>query len=98
MISKWTAHLKTPEDVEDFKRTFNHSRPVLARLQQIVEEKLQSLDIQETSLENYNSPNWAYKQAHQNGFRQALSAFKLLTDQESTNDPKQLIRTNQRPT
>lgn len=91
MISKWTQHLSNPEDKAKFQQEIYGAKRVLDRLRDIVSEKETSMDVQEMSLNSYESPSWAYRQAHNNGFKQCLTAFSNLINldqKENTNDPK----------
>ncbi len=84
MITAWTKHLKTEEDKEKFTRSLKASRYILDRLQELLDEEKAGLDAAEISPKIYETPNWDYKQAHNNGFRAALKMVsKLITfDQE----------------
>lgn len=92
---EWTKHLKTDEEKASFYNEVMGSKRVLDRLKDMISAKEQSLDYQEMSLGSYESPNWGYRQAHNNGFRQCLTAYKNLLNldqQDNNNDPKQSIR------
>jgi len=80
MISKWTDHLHDEKAKERFKNQVLAARDVLARLGQILDEKERDLNRKEVSLENYSQPNWAERQAHQNGERSCLYSLKRLID------------------
>lgn len=90
MITAWTQHLTNPEEKKQFENTVQAAKPVLERLKQLIEQKESSLEFQEMSLTSYDNPNWPYRQAHQNGFKQCLTAYKkLLTlDQKETNNER----------
>lgn len=75
MITLWTSHLRDPEDKERFEKSIQSSKSVLDRLKDILEGRLKAIDIMETSLEAYSSPNWDYKQAHYNGSKAELKAL-----------------------
>src|ERR1700749_2318985 len=66
MYSVWTDHLKTPEDKERFRSSLESAKPVLDRLQAILDDKATAIDTAERSVANYDNPNWAYRQAHPN--------------------------------
>lgn len=85
-MNHWTKHLKDPEEIARFERTLWNSKPILDRLKQLVSEKEQSLDRSEASLEAYEKPNWAFIQAHKNGYRSCQEQIKALL----TLDPKEL--------
>lgn len=84
MITAWTKNLKTEEEQEKFKKSLYASRHVLGRLQELMDEEKSGLDAAEISPKMYDSPNWDYKQAHNNGFRAALKMVSKLI----TPDPK----------
>ena len=83
----WTKHLKTDEEKEQFRKTILGSKEVLKVLKVLLEEKENSLERSEVKLEAYESPSWAYKQAHQNGYRSCLKAMINLInlDQKENN-------------
>src|SRR5205814_9862430 len=80
MITKWTQHLKEPKDQEDFKESIYRARHVLDRLRAICDEFESAVERSEQSTKVYDCSNWAYLQAHYNGFKQCLSQFKSLLD------------------
>jgi hypothetical protein len=83
MISKWTSHLKDPEEKQRFESSILGSKRVLERQKEIIDEMISELNIAETSPKNYEIPNWDYRQAHNNGFRQCLNVMrKLITIEE----------------
>lgn len=93
MISAWTKHLKNQEDKEEFEKYIRGSRRLLERLEILLSEMNQDVENSETSPRSYDNPNWAYRQAHANGFKQCVKMIqKLITlDQEQTID-RELIR------
>lgn len=78
MITKWTSHLKDEEDKERFATSVMASKHVLDRLIQIIEEMEDDLDAAERSPKTYETPNWDYRQAHNNGAKQYLNIFKKI--------------------
>ena len=85
MISRWTQHLKEPEDQERFRASLLGQKWLLNRLSDILDEEEQGIDRSEMSSKVYDTSNWAYLQAHKNGYRQALSVLKKLV----TLDPQE---------
>lgn len=69
---------------EDRQRTIEVVRNnvfLMTRLREILEKQLGGIENLETSLNVYdNTPNWALKQAHLNGMRQAYKEMMKLTD------------------
>lgn len=69
--SIWTAHLKTEEERNDFRKHLGllTGDAVLKRLKQILTQRLEQTTNEK---ESYDSPAWAYKQADINGRRTEL--------------------------
>jgi hypothetical protein len=86
-VSAWTKHLKTQEEKDQYIQSLHRVDWVLKHVKQLILSSSDSIESVEISPKSYDSPNWAYRQAHSNGYRQALKDFtKLLTlDQEETN-------------
>jgi hypothetical protein len=90
MYSKWTSHLKTPEEKEQFKNSVLGSKRVLQRLQEVLDEMETEVMKAEINPKTYEIPNWANRQAHNNGYRQCLFLVKKLIDldQQETKSEK----------
>jgi hypothetical protein len=73
----WVKHLKDPTKREEYIQTLRASQTIIERLTTLLEEYEIAIDKTETSLVEYDSPSWAYKQAHRNGQR---STLKYLSD------------------
>lgn len=86
MISAWTKHIKDEQVKERFKTTVLHSKPTLERLQQMLDEMEMDLTRAELDKRIYDTPNWDYKIAHDNGFLDCLKKVKRIInlDQEET--------------
>ncbi len=84
MITAWTKHCKTPEEKEQFIESLKRVKWVLDHAKSLVDSNLASQEAMEISPKSYDNANWAYRQAHANGYKQALKDFtKLRTlDQE----------------
>lgn len=98
---KWTQHLTDTKDKNRFYADVLSSKHVLKRLADMVDEKLSSMDMKEMSLASYDNPNWAYRQAHQNGLRTFAEWTKSIVNldqKETNNDPTQSIRQQAGPT
>lgn len=78
MISAWTKHLKNDTDKEQFKNQVQGSKLVLERLQDILKEVETEQDNIERSPKMYEIPNWDYRQAHLNGYKQCLSTIQRI--------------------
>jgi len=78
MISAWTKHLKSEEEKTKFKNSVLGSRVVLERLQELINE----IEDEQTQIERspklYDMPNWDYRQAHLNGFKDCLLKIKKI--------------------
>lgn len=88
MISAWTKHLKSDEEIIQFKNEIQGSKTVLKRLTDLLIEMEEELNRSELSSKNYDSPNWAPKQAHVNGQKAQIRTIKFLInlDQQENND------------
>ena len=83
--SLWLSHLKDSKEREEYKNKLLASRFLLDKLHEIVYNivKMET----RPSTKDYDSPSWAYLQAHQNGRLEAFEEIlKLLSisDQEDT--------------
>lgn len=85
MISAWTKHLKE-EDKDNFKKQVLSSKAVLGRLGVLLQELEGDLIQTELDTRIYDIPNWDYRQAHTNGFRDCLRKINKLInlDQKET--------------
>lgn len=86
MYTKWTQHLKDPEDKERFVNSILGSKIVLRRLQDLLKEEEQSLDRSETDIRVFDQPNWAERQAFKNGYRSCLGVLNKLIDLDHQRD------------
>jgi beta-lactamase class D len=66
----WIKDLKEPEQREHFKKLLYGNEKVLDKLTQILYNYIKE---SETNTNDYDSPSWAYKAAHNNG---RIEAFK----------------------
>lgn len=78
MISAWTKNCKTDEDKQRLTQTIQNSKGALDRLSEILVEMELDLSNSELAARNYDSPNWAYKQAHVNGQKAMIRGIKTL--------------------
>jgi len=69
MLSEWTRHLKDQKDKSDFEDQIKSYRPVLERLQQLIEAKAKTLEVAEYSVKDFDTPNWEVKHAWRVGGR-----------------------------
>lgn len=85
MIPNWTNNLKDPSEAERFRKYLYGSKSILERQYQLLTDMENELDKSETDTSSYDSPSWAARQAHKNGFRECLQKIKKLI----TLDPKE---------
>jgi hypothetical protein len=79
MISAWTKHCKSDDEKQQYLESLRRVSWVMEDLRKLVNESVDSIELQETSPKSYDSPNWAYRQAHANGYKQAMRDFMKLT-------------------
>jgi hypothetical protein len=61
------------EGKEDLERTLRNSTYVLGKLKTILKDELLSIDKAETTITDFDEPNWANKQAFRNGRKAGLT-------------------------
>jgi hypothetical protein len=74
---EWTKGLDQKAK-ESLEQTIRNSTTALTRLLEIVEEREAELTRKECSVDDYDTPNWAVRQAHRNGERSQLRKLKDL--------------------
>lgn len=72
MIIDWVKHCKSIEEKEQYVASLARAKWVLDDLSKLVNSNLNGREVAEISPKTYESPNWAYQQAHNNGYKQAL--------------------------
>ncbi len=90
-VSAWTKNLKTDEDKSKFLGMLFRARHVFERVLELIDENEKSISFSEVSPKAYDNPNWHYRQAHANGYKQCLRDFKKLftLDQEELKNGRQ---------
>lgn len=70
----------SPSEAEDLKKSLLSSKKVLDKLSEIC----YNISISKENIRegDYDNPSWAYKQAHLNGYRDALNTIIRLTSLE----------------
>lgn len=82
MITAWTKHCKTEEEKQQYTESLKRVKWVLDQAKSLV--TTDGIEASEMSPKSYDNPNWAYRQAHANGYKQAVKDFhKLLTIDDS---------------
>lgn len=92
MLINWTSHLTDPEEKVRFQNQVLSARPVLERLHQLLTEDEKRIDFIDTSVKQFDNPNWAYRQAFNNGGRATYNFIKKLINLDQQKD----IITNER--
>jgi len=86
MISAWTKHISDAAEKEKFKQTVLSSKTTLQRLQAMINEMKEEVDNLELNNKIYDVPNWDYRQAHLNGFKDAIKKInRILTLDQQDN-------------
>jgi hypothetical protein len=85
LYNAWTQNLQTEEEKERFKSALIGAEPILKRLNELLEIKERDIDRVERSQKAYENPNWAYLQAHRNGYLTAIQAIKNLVTPDQEN-------------
>lgn len=80
MKTEWFKHLKTKEEQEKFKEVVNSSTLILDRLREIVYNRYKNGN--SISIDDYDSPSWAYKQADRLGEQRAYEFILSLLNIE----------------
>jgi hypothetical protein len=96
MISAWTQHLKTEEDKKAFEKDLRSSL-ILERLKEIIQKDKDNLSLRETSPKVYDNPNWAYRQAHANGYMSCLNEYLTLLNLDIKDNNEHAVRPELRP-
>lgn len=81
MNSKWLGNLKG-EERENFKLSVLRSKIVLDKLHEICYNMYR--DREKVEFFDYESPSWSHRQAHRNGYLEALRDVLNLTDIKPT--------------
>lgn len=83
MYSVWFKDL-TPEEKEQFKELFKNSPRLLGQLIKVLQSQIDTITRHESSIEDFDTPNWDNKQAWRNGCRSAYrSVIDLITIKET---------------
>lgn len=74
---EWFAGIK-PEDKQKFEDTLRNSIVIVRQLNLLLDRWEDELKIAESKLADYETPAWAYKQAHRNGDRSRIRKLRDL--------------------
>jgi hypothetical protein len=88
MKIQWTSNLKTEEEKEKFQRQILAAKPVLERLDFLLNERSKAIDSIESGVEKYIQPGWSAIQAHYNGEKASIKYIRNLInlDQKERTD------------
>lgn len=78
MITAWTKDCKTEEDKQQRIESIQRAQWLIDLINSLVDSNMASQEATEISPKVYENANWAYRQAHLNGYKQALTDFKKL--------------------
>jgi hypothetical protein len=77
---KWFKGERDKKVRDDFEKMLRHDGVVLGRLRDVIDELREEIERQETSIEDFDSPSWALKQASRLGEKRGLNKVRdLLT-------------------
>jgi hypothetical protein len=77
---KWFKGERDKKAREDFERMLRNDGVVLGRLREVLNDLRNEVERQETSIEDFDSPSWALKQASRLGEKRGLTkVIDLLT-------------------
>ena len=74
----WLKKCKSEEDKAKYIASLQRAKWVLDDLSELVDSNMSANEAGEISPKSYDNPNWAYRQAHVNGYKQALKDLKNL--------------------
>lgn len=97
MITAWTKHLTNPEEKEQYAKSLSNSKWILDHLSDLLTKVETDVTRQEISPRAYDNANWPYRQAHSNGFKQAIRVVKQLISLDLKEQHDQSIRAGERP-
>lgn len=78
MITAWTKHCKTEEEKHQFEESLKRVKWVLDHTKELINTSMEAVEASEISPKSYDNANWPYRQAHSNGYKQALRDFSNL--------------------
>lgn len=93
-VSAWTKHLRTEAEKERYLATLRRAHKLFDHINELISQSESSLDNQEVSPKAYDNPNWHYRQAHANGYRQCLRDFKKLFNLDQKEHNEHPVRPN----
>lgn len=97
MITAWTQNLSSDEEKKQFEDAVRSSKPILDRLAEILKGDQTNLTRREVSPSVYDNPNWAYRQAHANGYSACINNILTLLSLD-LKEQNESVRPNTEPT
>ncbi len=76
--TQWLKNISDKTKRDEAEAIIRNSTTALSRFYDLVEEKEQTINTQETSIKDFEDPSWAYKAAFRNGQKAALQEVKDL--------------------
>ena len=73
----WSKGL-SPKDVEALEYVLRNNSILIPKLLEIIDQMTEEETSAETTLKEYDSPSWGYKQADRNGARRAFKKVRNL--------------------
>lgn len=67
IYSQWFTECKTEEEKQDLEKTLKNATYIFRKLYQIIHREEQELLASQFTMDDFNTPNWAEKQAFRNG-------------------------------
>jgi hypothetical protein len=78
LSTEWTKHCKDTKEKDKVVQLLRNSTISLGLLRTLLKRRMQALIVSERKTEAYDSPNWAYMQAHTNGMLAAYNNIDQL--------------------
>ena len=76
--TRWFRDLRDQKSKEDFEKMMRNDKVVLGRLKEIIEDLIVEIETKEIDNEDFDTPNWAFKQASRLGEKRGLKKVKDL--------------------
>lgn len=80
MYIGWTKDIPIEDKVDAEKNI--RSALMTLNLERFLDDEVAQLDRQEIDPSVYDTPNWNYRQAHKNGYRQAIEKIRKIISVE----------------
>lgn len=86
MITAWTQHITNEDEKQRYLKSLKNAKWAFDDLSKMLDKHDADLETQEISPRSYDNANWPYRQAHTNGYRQAIRTIQKIInlDQKET--------------